>query len=159
VTPWFRTAQLLQLVLLAYWVATEVLDLFPLNDLAARPADYDLRASVAVNVLQQLAYLTLFALGWWVTAAVATVGYGVYLALQLWTWWVPYLFGTAVDQARRFEQFGRTTSVLPVLDGRMPPDLQHVLLETLTALTVLCSGLAAHRLRRAQSPARPSPAP
>lgn len=145
----YKLASLLQITLLAYWVATEVVDLFPLNDLAARPDDYDLPGSIAVNVLQQLAYMALFTLGFWLTAAAATVGYSVYLALQLWTWWVPYLFGASDEaNARKAEQFSQTASVLPPIDGRMPPDVQHLVLESLTALTVLCSALAARQLRR-----------
>jgi hypothetical protein len=149
---WHRLATLLQVVLLAYWVATEVVDLYPLNDLASRPADYDLQASIAVNVLQQLAYMALFAVGLWWTAAAATVGYGVYLGLQLWTWWVPYLTGVAADGAdRKLDQFSDTVSVLPVIDGRIGPDLQHLVLQTLTELTVLCSAMAARALRRART--------
>ena len=96
---WFKAALLLQIVLLAYWLAIELVDLHPWNDIGARPANYDLNRSLAANALQQLAYMGVFALGLRLLSFAPALGYAVYLALQIWTWWVPYAAGASAAWA------------------------------------------------------------
>jgi hypothetical protein len=145
---WFKAALLLQILLLAYWLATEVVDLFPWNDLAARPEDYDLRQAIAVNALQQLAYMALFALGVRFFATLSALGYGVYLALQLWTWWVPYMAGADTEWRERYgESFARTLKLLPSDPSHLAPDVQHLTLQLLTLATMFATFMAAARMR------------
>ena len=145
---WFKAALVLQILLLAYWLTMEVVDLHPWNDIASRPAGYDLRWSIAVNALQMLAYMALFAPGVRPLAIVSTVGYGVYLALQLWTWWKPFVLGASSEwQALYAESFARTLKVLPVYGTRLPPDAQHITLQVLTLLTLIATGMAVSRMQ------------
>ena len=144
---WFKAALVLQILLLAFWLTIEVVDLFPWNDLASRPAGYDFRWSVAVNALQLLGYTALFALGIRPLAMLSVVGYGAYLAWQLWVWWKPYILGASSEwQAFYAESFARTLKVLPVYGTRFPPDAQHLALQVLILLTLIATGKAVSRM-------------
>ena len=74
----------------------------------------------------------------------------VWLALQIVTWWIPYLFG---GSAEHWSGYADTLSVLPTLDGRLGPDVQHLVLQVLSLamavmLTILTSRLWRNRRRR-----------
>jgi hypothetical protein len=145
---WFKAALVLQVLLLAYWLAMEVLDLFPWNDLQSRPETFDLRHAIAVNALQQLAYMGLFALGIRLIGLISAIGYGAYLALQLWTWWPPYLFGAdEAWQARYAESFARTLKVLPSPGNHLAPDAQHLVLQLLTLAVLVATAGSVAKMR------------
>lgn len=145
---WFKAALLLQLLLLASWLVTEVIDLPPWNDLAARPADYGLRASLAANALQQLAYIAMFVLGVRWLAALSVVGYGLYLVQQLWVWWLPYLMGADAEwQATYARLFSRTLKLLPSDSLHLAPDAQHLTLQVLILATMIVSAKAVAWMR------------
>ena len=140
---WFKAALVLQILLLAYWLTMEVVDIFPWNDLASRPAGYDLRWSIAINALPMLAYMALFALGIRPLAMLSVVGYAGYLAWQLWAWWKPYVLGAGSDwQALYAASFSRTLKVLPADGTHLPPDAQHLVLQVLTLLTLIATVMA-----------------
>ncbi len=139
---------MLQIVLLAYWLATGTVDLTPWNDLAARPAGYGLAQSVALNALPQLGLMFLFALGTRVTAMAAALGYGVYLAVQLWVWWKPVVWLSDTGwAARHAELYARTVKLLPPDLLPLAPDAQHILLQALTLATFLVTLMAVSRMR------------
>ena len=145
---WFKAALFLQVLLLGYWLAIEILDLFPWNDLASRPADYDLRASIVLNALQMLVYMGLFALGVRWLATLSVVGYAAYLGVQLWTWWMPYSVGASADwRASYAASFARTLKVLPADRLHPAPDAQHLMLQLLTLATLIATGMAVARMR------------
>lgn len=138
----------LQVLLLAYWLAMEVLDLFPWNDLASRSEGYDFRRIMAVNALSQLAFMGLFALGFRLLAGISVVGYAAYLALQLWKWWPPYLFGAdEAWQERYAASFGRTLKLLPSYGNHLAPDAQHLALHFLILATLVATATAAAKMR------------
>jgi hypothetical protein len=145
---WFKAALLLQIVLLAYWLAIELVDLHPWNDIGARPANYDLNRSLAANALQQLAYMGVFALGLRLLSFAPALGYAVYLALQIWTWWVPYAAGaSAAWQERYGELYAATVQLLPSSGAHLPPDAQHLVLQGLTVLVIAVTAKAATLVR------------
>ena len=145
---WFKAAIVLQILLLAYWLTIEVVALFPWNDVVIRPAGYDLRASLALNALPLLACTALFALGVRPLALVSALGYGFYLALQVWTWWKPFIIGaSSAWQATYAESFARTLKILPAYGTRLPPDAQHITLQLLTLLTLLATAIAVSRMQ------------
>jgi hypothetical protein len=145
---WFKAALLLQVLLLAYWLTMEVIDLFPWNDLASFPGDYDLRRRIAVNALQQLAYIGLFALGLRLFALLAVLGYAFYFAMQLKTWWVPYAFGAdAAWRARYAQVYGKTLKLLPSEGVHLAPDVQHLAMHVLTLAVLIASAMALARMR------------
>ena len=139
---------MLQIVLLGYWLTIELVDLSPWNDLAARPGGYDLARSVALNALPQLGFMFLFSLGTRVTATAAALGYGVYLAVQLWIWWKPVVWLSDTDWAARYaELYSRTVKVVPPDLLSLAPDAQHIALQALTLATLLVTLKAASRMR------------
>ena len=145
---WFKAALVLQIILLAYWLAIEVLDLFPWNDLASRPASYDLRGSVALNALLLLACMLLFASGFRPLAMLSVAGYAAYLVWQLWIWWKPYALGAdAPWRALHNESFSRTLKALPTFGAHLPPDAQHLALQLLILVTLLAAIVAVARMR------------
>ena len=145
---WFQAALFCQIVLLFTWVTTEVVDLFPWNDLVSRPLTYDLNQSIAVNVLPQLAFIGIFALGVRWIAVLPAMGYAVYLIVQLWIWWVPYAIGADPEwQAFYTEAFARTINVLPSSGVHLAPDVQHLALQALTILALMVTAKAATLIR------------
>ena len=145
---WFKAALVLQILLLAYWLAVEVVDLFPWNDLASRPSGYDLRGSIAFNALPLLACMLLFASGLRPLAMLGVAGYAAYLVWQLWTWWKPYALGAdAAWQAFHNESLSRTLKALPTFGVHYPPDAQHVALQLLTLATLITTIVAVDRMR------------
>jgi hypothetical protein len=144
---WFKAALVLQMLLLAYWLTIEVVGIFPWNDLASRPADYDLRWAVATNALQMLAYMAIFALGVRPLAMLSVLGYGVYFAWQAWIWWKPYVLGADSAWQTYAGSFARTLKFLPASGTHIPPDAQHIVLQALALITLIATGMAVSRMR------------
>lgn len=70
------------------------------------------------------------------------VGYGLWLALQIKTWWIAYAFGASDSWLRVYQRtFRHSTQLLPSFGRHLPPDglhlVLHVLLATVVALTVV----------------------
>ncbi len=69
------------------------------------------------------------------------VGYIVWLALQIQTWWVNYLFGASENWQRVYRRvFSRTLKILPSFGNHLAPDAMHFLMQLLLA-AVIASGL------------------
>jgi hypothetical protein len=92
----------------------------------------------AVDALGLAAFLLIplvFALGrrkhrW--LAWLSISAYGVWLALQLGTWWPPYLFGASERWSRVYARaFADSTQWLPRWDNHLPPDAMHLVLQAL----------------------------
>jgi hypothetical protein len=145
---WFKAALVLQLLLLGYWLTIEVVHLSPWNDLAARPADYDLGQSIALNALQLVVYSVLFSFGSQALATLALLGFAGYLGWQLWMWWKPFAMGAdAAYQAYYAANFSHTLKVIPTLGARIPPDAQHLTLHLLALLVVFATAMAVARMQ------------
>jgi hypothetical protein len=66
--------------------------------------------------------------------------------LEIWAWWVPYIFGAPQQWARVYERtFAQATSILPRRDGDLPPDAVHVELQILLVAALITGGLAIAR--------------
>jgi hypothetical protein len=145
---WFKAALLVQLLLLAAWLVTEVVSLYPWNDLASRPPEYDLAGTVGLNALQLIGYMALFVVGVRWLAILSVVGYALFLVQQLWVWWLPYLMGADAEwQATYGRLFARTLKVLPSDSLHLAPDAQHLALQALTIVTLIASAKAAAWMR------------
>lgn len=68
---------------------------------------------------------------------------GVWLALQIQSWWIPYLFGTSVRWQLEYAK-GPTTKVLPAFGNHVPPDGMHFAIHVLL-LAAMAAGIAALR--------------
>lgn len=145
---WFKAALVIQILLIAYWLGIESVNFFPWNDIASRPADYDFRGSVAIVGLTLCGLMLLFSFGAQPLAVLAVVGYGIYLAVQLWTWWKPYVIGADEAWQNQYaELYLRTLKVLPADPAHLAPDAQHLALQVLTLLALIASAMAAARMR------------
>lgn len=145
---WFKAALVFQVLLLAYWLATEVVDLFPWNDLASRNPDMSLQSSIAVNALPLLAYMGLFTLGLRPLAMISVGGYTFYLFVQLWFWWRPYLMGADTEwQADYAASFARTLKTLPSVGLHLAPDANHLVLHILALVSLFVTAMAVARMR------------
>ena len=59
-------------------------------------------------------------------------GYSIWLALQIKSWWVPYVLGANDAQVEQYEKvFGEATMLLPSFGRHLPPDAMHFVLQLL----------------------------
>lgn len=94
--------------------------------------------------------------GWRWAMWIAFAAYAVWLALQLVSWWVPYLLGASARWAAVYNRaFAQETQILPRWGRHLPPDAMHLVLQALL-VAVLWTGIPA--LRRGRAAAAASPA-
>jgi hypothetical protein len=87
--------------------------------------------------------------GMWIALAV----YAVWLALQLVSWWVPYLLGASAHWAAVYDRaFAQETQILPRWGRHLPPDAMHLVLQVLL-VAVLWTGISALRRSRGEAAA------
>ncbi len=109
------------------------------------------------EALGLLAFLILPLLFWWGSHRglrwamwLSIAAYSIWLGLQLWTWWPPYLFGASEHWAEVYERaFAHSTPILPRWGDHLPPDAMHLVLQVLL-VGVVTSGIWA-LLRRPTS--------
>jgi hypothetical protein len=145
---WFKAALVMQLLLVAYWLTIQVVDLSPWNDIAAGPAADALRLRIAITALPLIGLTAIFAFGLQTLGLLSLAGYAIYLALQLWAWWKPYAWGAnAEQQAAYAASYAQTLKGLPEYGTHLPPDAQHIVLHILITVTLLVSAMAVARMR------------
>lgn len=152
-------ALILTLTVVAYFLITTLVDLYPLNNVRdARRSEQ--RTEVAINapVLALPAVLLGLAAGWhrpvlgYVAGSVellAAIG-GVVL------WWMPYLTGVTAPWATagtglswpelHARTYARTLIVLPRIGDRPRPNLEHMILHALMFSAVICIFRATGRI-------------
>jgi len=122
-----------QAAMLLYFVVDNYVDLYPWNNLAVggNQLPSTLMGCIPFALVMLAVYLNI---RWGIVIGCAW-SY-VWLALQLWTWWVPYVFGLHRDWyvAHGYEA---TLKILPVLPNRPTPDLQHNVLQLLSLAVVV----------------------
>jgi hypothetical protein len=70
----------------------------------------------------------------------------VWLGLQVWTWWPPYLFGASAHWSQVYARaFAQATPILPRWGNHLPPDALHLVLQILLVGTVITGGIAIMR--------------
>jgi hypothetical protein len=83
--------------------------------------------------------------GWRWAMWIALAAYAAWLALQLTSWWLPYLFGATARWAVVYERaFAQATQILPRWGSHLPPDAMHLVLQVLL-IGVLWTGISALR--------------
>ena len=69
---------------------------------------------------------------------ICTLGYAIWLALQVKTWWVAYAFGASDSWLRVYRRvFSHSTQLLPSFGRHLPPDGMHLVLQVLLTATVV----------------------
>jgi hypothetical protein len=131
-----------QLLCASYLQVIEWVPLAPWNNVANGNQQEVLDVVLAVlQVAFALAFV--YRLRW--AMALGVAGYGAWLALQLHSWWRPYLFGGYRVGPNWW--FARTSKFLPQIGNRPTPDAAHVVLQ-ITLLLVIITGIAAWRATR-----------
>ena len=70
----------------------------------------------------------------------------VWLGLQVWTWWPPYLFGASAHWSQVYARaFAQATPILPRWGNHLPPDALHLVLQILLVGSVITGGIAMTR--------------
>lgn len=129
---WIYTSLVFQIILTVYLQAVEWIDLFPWNDLSRGNGQEGLDIFLAVLGLVVIAG-TARRVKW--IMVMASAFYGVWLALQIQTWWVPYFTGASESWMKVYEVwFTKTYKFLPSIGANPIPDANH------TVLTVLILG-------------------
>jgi hypothetical protein len=67
-----------------------------------------------------------------------TLGYSIWLALQVKTWWLAYVFGASDSWVRVYQRvFSRSTQLLPSFGRHLPPDGMHLVLQIFLVAVVI----------------------
>ena len=109
-----------------------------------------------LDALEALAFVMPLALFWigathrWRSLMwIALIGYAIWFALQLFTWWPPYLFGASAHWMRVYERaFAHETQILPRWGNHLPPDGVHIVLQILLAGSLITGWRDATTRRR-----------
>jgi len=87
--------------------------------------------------------------GWRWAMFLSLVPVGVWLGLQIWTWWPPYLFGASERWSGVYARaFAESTPILPRWGNHLPPDAAHFVLQVLLLSTVATGAMAVLRQKR-----------
>jgi hypothetical protein len=137
---WVLIAVVAALVLLAYFTLMNHVYLYPFNNLAAAGP---LLASSLVAWFQFIIFvgLLLTRRGW--SVFVALVIAGVWLAMQIQQWYLPYVFGSGPTHWFFERGYHATLKVLPPLAASpVTPDLQHNILQLLSFVVLVTAVFA-----------------
>lgn len=86
---------------------------------------------------------------WRWAMALSVVALSVWLGLQLFTWWPPYVLGASERWAAVYARaFAESTPVLPRWGNHLPPDAAHFVLQVLLAGSVVSGTMAVLRRSR-----------
>jgi hypothetical protein len=87
--------------------------------------------------------------GWRWAMWLALLVLAVWLGLQLWTWWPPYLFGASDRWSQTYARaFAHSTAILPRWGNHLPPDGVHLVLQILLSGAVVTGTMAVFRQRK-----------
>jgi hypothetical protein len=146
---WLRASLVIQSILAAYFEATLWFPLGSWNDQPGKRLITLLGEGQAFAVLSfalaMLLPVLLFAVAVWKRSVWLTwlglVGYGAWAALQIQSWWIPWIFG-ADQRALSNQQFlQRTYKIFPSSIGHPAPDAMHFVLDLLLFLAVVTIAL------------------
>lgn len=137
----FKWAVILQLLLLLYFEAITLLNLYPWNDLSK----YTFKEKVIEATVNGA--IIIFNAGLFTTKVkwlmmISIVFWFLFLLMQLLTWWMPYVTGKHLKQFPRTlydTHFKETIKLLPPIKDHIIPDAQHNVLQFLTLITFIVS--------------------
>ena len=137
---WPRWSLLSQGMLFGYYQLIEWVDLFPWNDIRRGNGQATLDLVVA-GIMLGLILVTSRRV-WWAMGIAAAL-YGLWLYLQIQSWWLPYLQGASPGWKRVYGRFfGETVKFLPTVGDHLAPDACHIVLQLLIVGALVTTGLA-----------------
>lgn len=133
---WLYAATVAQVIMVAYFIVTNHVNLYPWNNLLESQL-----VSTLTGVVPFTIYIMAFSLQICWLILIGVVHSFIWLGLQLYQWWLPYLFGpTALHQDFRWyfkNGYIETVRFLPSLGQRPTPDAQHAVLELLSVVMTI----------------------
>lgn len=156
-TKWRWIAATATAVMLAYFVVTNHVPLYPWNNLDEAGSQWlsTLNALIPFGI-----YAAGFALGRHWPMLIGVVHSYIWVLLQIRQWWIPYLFGeTPLHSSFGWyveHGYDDTVSILPAIGSRPVPDAQHLVLELLSLVVVvtMTTAFVKHRRQRASTASR-----
>lgn len=144
---WLRAAALAQLTLLGYWM---LIMCVPLGGWNRQPGYQALLESAwkgeldAGGLIFTLVFAlpgVLFLVAWrkkmWLLMWLVLIFDAVWFGLQIWSWWVPYIFGASAQWQRTYERvFSHTLNFLPSSGNHLAPDAMHTFLDVFLLLAI-----------------------
>jgi hypothetical protein len=80
-----------------------------------------------------------------------TLGYAVWLYLQIQTWWIPYLFGASEHWQEVYHRvFAHTTKILPSFGNHLAPDAMHLTIQLFLLVIVASLLIGLVQLQRSK---------
>lgn len=133
----YATTIFFQITLLVYRQLIVLVSLYPFNDLER----YAIRYKVPEIIVNSL-FMILPPIGyiWHIKLLMiyAILFYPLDVMGAIFIWWIPYLFGPGFGHRKLFQElFSRTVRVLPPINGRPAPDLQHCILHAIALITTI----------------------
>jgi hypothetical protein len=148
---WFKISLLIQFVLAIYF---ETMIWFPVGAWNAQPGDRLITLvhgghtgavigfSVAV-LTPFLLFVLAFWRRWFWLMWVGLLGHATWAAMQIKSWWIPWLFGPSARDLANAKSLGKTYKIFPSSSRHLAPDAMHFVLDLLlfAALATLAAGL------------------
>jgi hypothetical protein len=104
--------------------------------------------------LPVLVFAIAFSKGWRWLMWICTLGYAIWLALQIKTWWVAYAFGASDSWVSVYRRvFSQSTQLLPAFGRHLPPDGMHLVLQVLLTAAVVSAAVGLLRTSAHVDPA------
>jgi len=104
---------------------------------------------VSLFLLPFLIYLLAYRKHWIWLLWFGTIGYAVWLILQIQNWWIPYLFGASQHwHDVYYRVFAQSTKVLPSFGNHLAPDAMHLTIQILLVIVVIYSVVGLIKLRQ-----------
>jgi hypothetical protein len=153
---WLRASLVTQIILAAYFQVVLWLPLGSWNDQPGKRLITLLSEGQALAVLgfalAMLLPVLLFALSLWKRWVwlmwVGLMSYGVWAALQIQSWWIPWIFGADQRALSNQKFLQKTYKLFPSSIGHPAPDALHFVLDLLLFLTVVTIALGLLETRR-----------
>ena len=153
---WLTVSLLIQIILATYF---QVVLWFPLgswNDQPGKRLITLLSEGQAFAVLSfalaMLLPVLLFVLSFWKRQVwlmwAGLMGYSVWAALQIQSWWIPWIFGADQRALSNQKSLQRTYKILPSSIGHPAPDAMHFVLDLLLFSVVVTIALSIFETRR-----------
>jgi hypothetical protein len=104
---------------------------------------------VSLFLLPFLIYLLAYQKHWIWLLWVGTIGYGMWLILQIQNWWIPYFFGASQHwHDVYYRVFSKSTKILPSFGNHLAPDAMHLTIQILLIIVVIFSLVGLIKLSR-----------
>ncbi len=155
---YLRISLVTQLLLAVYF---QVINWFPLGLWNYQPGFTPLFSSavsgriewgdvgvVSAFLLPVLLFFLAYSRRWTWLMWAGTAGYGVWLYLEMQTWWIPYLFGASEQWQEIYHRvFAHSTQILPSFGNHLAPDGMHLTIQLFLFVIVASSIAGLNTLR------------